>query len=34
VLNHPALNHQIDVLSGVLAGRCAEMLQEFFRSKR
>jgi tRNA(adenine34) deaminase len=34
VLNHPALNHQIDVRSGVLAGRCAEMLQEFFRSKR
>ena len=34
VLNHPALNHQIDVRSGVLAGRCAEMRQEFFRSKR
>jgi tRNA(adenine34) deaminase len=34
VLNHPALNHQIEVRRGVLAGRCAEMLQEFFRSKR
>jgi len=34
VLNHPALNYQIEVRSGVLAGRCAEILQEFFRSKR
>ena len=34
VLNHPALNHRIEVRGGVLAGRCAEMLQEFFRSKR
>jgi tRNA(adenine34) deaminase len=34
VLNHPALNHQIEVRRGVLAGRCAEMLQEFFRTKR
>ena len=34
VLNHPALNHRIEVLSGVLAGRCAEILQEFFRSRR
>ena len=34
VLNHPALNHRIEVRGGVLAGRCAEILQEFFRSKR
>ena len=34
VLNHPTLNHRIEVRGGVLAGRCAEMLQEFFRSKR
>ena len=34
VLNHPALNHRIEVRSGVLAGRCAEILQEFFRSRR
>lgn len=34
VLNQPALNHRIEVRAGVLAGRCAEMLQEFFRSKR
>lgn len=34
VLNHPALNHRIEVTSGVLAGQCAEILQEFFRSRR
>ena len=34
VLNHPALNHRIEVRGGVLAGRCAEILQEFFRSRR
>lgn len=34
VLNHPQLNHQVEVHGGVLAGRCAEVLQEFFRSRR
>jgi tRNA(adenine34) deaminase len=34
VLNHPGLNHRIEVRSGVLAGRCADILQEFFRSRR
>src|SRR5690348_3736604 len=34
VLNHPALNHSMQVQGGVLAGRCAEMLQAFFRSRR
>jgi tRNA(adenine34) deaminase len=34
VLNHPALNHRIEVRSGVLAGRCADILREFFRSRR
>jgi tRNA(adenine34) deaminase len=34
VLNHPALNHRTEIRSGVLAGRCAELLQEFFRSRR
>ena len=34
VLNHPSLNHQMEVRGGVLAGRCAEVLQEFFRSRR
>src|ERR1700677_1695901 len=27
VLNHPQLNHKLEVRSGVLAGRCAELLQ-------
>ena len=34
VLNHPQLNHRMEVRGGVLAGRCAEMLQSFFRSRR
>lgn len=34
VLNHPRLNHQMKVLGGVMGGRCAEILQEFFRSRR
>ena len=34
VLNHPQLNHRIEVQSGVLAGRSAELLQEFFRNRR
>jgi tRNA(adenine34) deaminase len=34
VLNHPKLNHQVEVRSGVLAGRSAEMLQTFFRNRR
>jgi tRNA(adenine34) deaminase len=34
VVNHPQLNHTMEVQGGVLAGRCAEMVQEFFRSRR
>ena len=34
VLNHPQLNHKIEVRSGVLAGRSAEVLQTFFRNRR
>ena len=34
VLNHPSLNHRMEVRRGVLAGRCAEVLQTFFRSRR
>jgi len=34
VLNHPGLNHQMELRGGVLAGRSAEMLQEFFRRRR
>jgi tRNA(adenine34) deaminase len=34
VVNHPSLNHQMEVRGGVLAGRCAELVQEFFRKRR
>jgi len=34
VLNHPQLNHRMEVRAGVLSGRSAELLQEFFRSRR
>jgi tRNA(adenine34) deaminase len=34
VLNHPRLNHQMEVRSGVLAGRSGDLLQAFFRSRR
>ena len=34
VLNHPQLNHKIEVRSGILAGRSAELLQTFFKSRR
>lgn len=34
VLNHPSLNHRIQVQGGILAGRCTELLQQFFRLRR
>jgi tRNA(adenine34) deaminase len=34
VVNHPGLNHRMEVRGGVLAGRSAEILQEFFRNRR
>jgi len=34
VVNHPGLNHQMAVRSGVLAGRSAGIVQEFFRQRR
>jgi len=34
VLNHPKLNHRTEIRKGVLAGRSAELLQSFFRSRR
>jgi tRNA(adenine34) deaminase len=34
VLNHPQLNHEMEVRGGVLAGRASELLQEFFRNRR
>jgi tRNA(adenine34) deaminase len=34
VLSNLQLNHQVEVRSGILAGRCAELLQTFFKSRR
>ncbi|HEV7673500.1 MAG TPA: tRNA adenosine(34) deaminase TadA [Candidatus Angelobacter sp.] len=34
VINHPSLNHRMEVTAGVLAGKCSEILQKFFRQKR
>jgi len=34
VLNHPKLNHKVEVTSGVLAARCMDLLQAFFRERR
>jgi tRNA(adenine34) deaminase len=34
VLDHPALNHRIEVTAGVLAEECSGLLQTFFREKR
>jgi tRNA(adenine34) deaminase len=34
VLDNPALNHRVRVKSGVLAGRCTEQVQGFFRERR
>ncbi|MGZ4827503.1 MAG: tRNA adenosine(34) deaminase TadA [Terriglobales bacterium] len=34
VVNHPQLNHRMAVTGGVLAGKCQELLQTFFRARR
>jgi len=34
VLNHPSLNHRMEVRGGILAGKCAGLLQEFFKCRR
>ena len=34
VLNHPQLNHRVNVTSGLLADECGAMLTNFFRSRR
>jgi tRNA(adenine34) deaminase len=34
VVNHPRLNHKMEVTAGVLADRCSHVLQEFFKKKR
>ena len=34
VLNHPGLNHRIEVEQGILAEECGELLRSFFRERR
>lgn len=34
VINHPRLNHQMEVTMAVLEEQCAQMLREFFRARR
>ena len=34
VMNHPQLNHKVEVIWGVLAEECGAMLTEFFRRRR
>jgi len=34
VVNHPKLNHHMEVRGGVLAARCAGVLQGFFQQRR
>jgi len=34
VMNHPRLNHQVEVASGLLAEECGALLTNFFRQRR
>lgn len=34
VINHPQLNHQMEVTAGVLADECGDLLRNFFRERR
>src|SRR5438128_11480293 len=34
LLQHNALNHRCEIISGVLQNECAEVLQDFFRRRR
>jgi len=34
VMNHPRLNHQVELAAGVLAQECGQMLTTFFRARR
>ena len=33
-LDHPSLNHRVEVISGVLESECRELMQAFFRNRR
>lgn len=34
ILDHPAVNHRVEVISGMLADECAAVMQEFFAQRR
>jgi tRNA(adenine34) deaminase len=34
ILSHPRLNHQVEIISGVLVADCAAILQSFFAERR
>lgn len=34
VLNHPSLNHRVEVVKGLLAEECGTLLSTFFRARR
>ena len=34
VLNHPRLNHKMEVVGGVLEAHCSALLRDFFRARR
>jgi tRNA(adenine34) deaminase len=34
IVQNPGLNHRVDVLDGVLAGECSQIMKSFFRERR
>ena len=34
VLSHPGLNHEPEVMSGVLADECSQIMKDFFKMRR
>lgn len=34
VINHASMNHKVEVLSGVMAEECGDILRRFFRARR
>ncbi|EAX48847.1 CMP/dCMP deaminase, zinc-binding [Thermosinus carboxydivorans Nor1] len=34
IVQHPALNHRLEVTAGVRADECAEIMRDFFRQRR
>ena len=34
IVQHPALNHRLEVTAGVRQDECAAVMQEFFRERR